>query len=77
MKHSERDISTLKHIIEYCEEIADSISRHDLTIEKLEADFVYKNALSMCILQIGELAKVLSEDFRVTHDTVERHHSYA
>ena len=47
MKHSERDDSTLRHIIRYCDEIADAISRHDLSLEKVTADHVYKNALSM------------------------------
>ena len=70
MKHNEWDISTLKHIVVYCNEIASSIERHSLTLEKISVDSVYKNALSMCILQIGELVNVLSEDFRATHDTM-------
>ena len=68
MKHSERDESTLRHIIRYCDEIADAISRHDLSLEKVTADHVYKNALSMSILQIGELVNVLSQSFRSTHN---------
>ena len=47
MKHSERDESTIRHIIRYCDEIADAISRHDLSLEKVTADHVYKNALSI------------------------------
>ena len=68
MKPDERDISALKHIVKYCNEISEAISKHNLTIEKVASDFVYKNALSMCILQIGELVNILSQDFRASHD---------
>ena len=30
-------------------------------------DHVYKNALSMCVLQIGELVSVLSDEFKLAH----------
>ena len=70
MKQDNRDLSTLRHIIFYCDEIIDAISKHNLTLGKIAADSVYKNALAMSILQIGELANVLSDDFRITHDTM-------
>ena len=70
MKHSDRDESILRHIVRYCDEIAEAIDRHDLTLEKVASDNVYKNALAMSILQIGELVNVLSESFRNTHDDI-------
>jgi len=70
MKHSERDESILRHIVRYCDEITDAISRHGLTLEKVASDHVYKNALSMSILQIGELVNVLSQSFRAAHDDI-------
>jgi uncharacterized protein with HEPN domain len=70
MTHSERDLSTLKHIVLYCDEIDLVISSHNLTLEKVKADIVYKNALSMSILQIGELVNVLSEDFKDEHSAM-------
>jgi uncharacterized protein with HEPN domain len=70
MTHSERDLSTLKHIILYCDEINMAITTHALTLEKVKADVVYKNALSMSILQIGELVNVLSDDFKNEHSTI-------
>jgi uncharacterized protein with HEPN domain len=42
----------------------DAINQHGLTLEKVKADSLYKNALSMSILQIGELVNVLSEEFK-------------
>jgi uncharacterized protein with HEPN domain len=64
MKHGNRDLSTLKHIVFYCDEIDDAINQHELTLEKVKADSLYKNALAMSILQIGELVNVLSEEFK-------------
>lgn len=37
---------------------------------KPKDDFVYKNAVTMCILQIGELSGYLSDDFKNKHDGV-------
>jgi uncharacterized protein with HEPN domain len=68
MKHLERDLSCLKHIIQYCDEIIFAITAHDLTLEKVENDSFNKNALSMSILQIGELVNVLSQSFKTAHD---------
>ena len=68
MKLEERDISTLRHIVSYCDEIADALSTHKLTKESVAADSLYKNALAMGILQIGELSGVLSDGFRTAHD---------
>ena len=70
MKPGERDSSILKHIIKYCDEIIEAIDKHSLTRDSLSDDNVYKNALSMGILQIGELVNVLSKEFRTAHDTI-------
>jgi uncharacterized protein with HEPN domain len=70
MNHDERDLSTLRHIVQYCDEINEAITAHDLMLEKVASDFVYKNALSMCILQIGELVNILSQGFKAAHDSM-------
>ena len=70
MKPDDRDISTLRHIVEYCCEITEAISKRNLTLDAVANDSFNKNALSMSILQIGELVNVLSEDFRKAHSTV-------
>ena len=59
-----RDEIILKKIIQYSEEISATIERFNLTPESFADDFVAKNAISMCILQIGELVGNLSEDFK-------------
>ena len=70
MTPHERDASVLKHIIRYCDEINDAVIKHKLTLEKINSDNIYKNALSMCILQIGELTNALSEEFRSTNQEI-------
>jgi len=67
---SERDISTLRHIVVNCDEITEAVSKHNLTIDLIAADTLYKNALAMSILQIGELVNILSEDFRNKHNAM-------
>ena len=61
---SNRDEIILKKIIQYSEEIAETITRFELTQDKFSGDFIAKNAISMCILQIGELVGKLSDEFK-------------
>lgn len=63
MKINERDAQILQHIVQHCEEIDITIKRFGRQKSYFEKDPVYVNAISMPILQIGELAKRLSEDF--------------
>ena len=62
-----RDEIVLKKIIQYTDEISETISRFNLTQDSFTEDFVARNAISMCILQIGELVGKLSEEFK-THN---------
>ena len=55
MKHLDRDISILEHIISYCDQIAETIRRFGDDYEVFAADCIYRNAAALCILQIGEL----------------------
>ncbi|MGM9936370.1 MAG: DUF86 domain-containing protein [Candidatus Ornithomonoglobus sp.] len=65
-----RDNIILKKIIQYADEIQATIDRFSLTIDKFASDFVVKNAISMCILQIGELVGNLTEDFKTANNSV-------
>ena len=53
----------LQHIVRYCNEIASTIEKFGKDKELFMQDFIYRNALSMPIFQIGELASHLSQDF--------------
>lgn len=67
---SSRDELVLKKIIQYSDEISLTISRFSLTIESFTADFVVRNAISMCILQIGELVGKLSDEFKEVNNAM-------
>lgn len=58
-----RDITILKHMLKYCNEIAKTINRFGKEIGKFKKDNDYKDSLSMKIFQIGELANHLTDEY--------------
>lgn len=72
MEINNRDKQIILHILNYCEEIANTIERIQ-TKENFDKDFFYKNALSMPIFQIGELVNHLTEEFRATFTEIPWH----
>ncbi len=67
MAISKKDLGLISHMIEYCTEIEQTVSRFGNTLENFKADKIYRNAVTMCILQIGELAGRLSNEFTTAH----------
>ena len=65
-----RNEIVLKKIIQYSDEISATISRFNLTPESFNEDFVARNAISMCILQIGELVGKLTEEFKAENNAM-------
>ncbi|MDR2656464.1 MAG: DUF86 domain-containing protein [Oscillospiraceae bacterium] len=59
-----RDKVVLQKIIRFTDEIAHTSEEYSLTLEKLNTMITPKNAIAMCVLQIGELAGVLSDDVK-------------
>ena len=59
-----RDNIVLKKMIQYIEEIEATIHQLGITKQSLEENFIARNAVSMCILQIGELVGKLSSEFK-------------
>ena len=70
MNVSERDISILKHIIDYCDQIDMAIDRFGNDFTVFDNDPVYRNSVSLCILQIGELVGVLSDEFKEEYSDI-------
>ena len=66
----DRNIVIISKIVKYSNEIADTVSRFELDLNKFSTDHVVKNAISMCLLQIGELIGKLSDEFRTEHNKV-------
>ena len=63
-----RDKLVIEKILQYINEIELTVSRFCLTREIFEEDFVARNAISMCILQIGELVGKLSDEFKAENN---------
>ena len=58
------DQQRLLHIQRYCQDVAEFLDRFGKDYNIFIADRAYFNAVSMCILQIGEMANSLSPEFR-------------
>lgn len=60
----ERDLSIIAHILEYCNQIEECLSRFGNDYEIFSSDVIFRNAVSMAEFQIGELSGHLSENFK-------------
>lgn len=67
---SYRVADILDHILKYCDQIAFTHRDFDQSKEKYDESCTYKNALAMCILQIGELVKYLPPDFTAEYPEI-------
>ncbi len=65
-----RDLEILQHIQRYCLEIEMAVNRFGDNEATFMKDPVYRNAASMPIQQIGELAKHLTEEFIDDHPDI-------
>ena len=63
----------MRKIIEYCEQIESLIDRFGATFEQFKSDKAFQLSCSMCVVQIGELTKRLSDDFRAEHSDIPWH----
>ena len=70
MKAPDKDSRILAHIVSYCDQINMAVERFGKSYDIFSNDPVYRNAVSLCILQIGELVGNLSEPFRLEHTTI-------
>ncbi len=64
MRTPQANIDILRHIAKYCENIEALIQRFGKDAAAFKEDMAYHDAVSMNILQIGELANHLSEEYR-------------
>ena len=62
MKNKDRII--LKKILEYCSQVSEACDMFGNDYDKFVKVSVFQNACCMCILQIGELCKVISDNLR-------------
>ena len=59
----DRDRSILEHIVRYCDEVDETLRLFGRSEEAFNGSFVFRNAVSMPIMQIGELATKLTDEF--------------
>lgn len=59
-----KDIIVLKKILEYCEQTEEAMTMFNSDYEEFVEKSVFRNACCMCILQIGELCKLISDELR-------------
>lgn len=67
MKAPERDLRILFHIVSYCDQIEMAVQQFGRDYEVFSSNPVYRNAVALCILQIGELAGNLSDEFKAQY----------
>lgn len=60
-----RDIIILRKILEYCSQLEEACAMFQNDYEIFVDNSVFQNACCMCILQIGELCKVVSEEIKM------------
>lgn len=65
---SNRNADILRHIVDYCNEINNTIERFGNNYETFSKDSVYQNAVALCVLQIGELTTHFTEEFKNTYN---------
>ena len=70
MNEFEKDINIIKEIIGYCDEIKEAREIFGDSYEALLHNKHYRNDVSMCILQIGELSTRLTNHFKQKYNGV-------
>ena len=65
-----RNIDVLEHMVRYCDEIKETQAHFGDSLESLQSSAIYRNAVAMCIIQIGELSSHLSEDFKTAYSEI-------
>jgi uncharacterized protein with HEPN domain len=63
----DRDVTIIKHVVEHAQDVIDAQNRFGNDFNVFKDDKVYFNAVCMSLLQIGELAHHLSDEFMQGH----------
>ena len=65
MNKKDKDFNIISHIMEYCIEIEDTVNFFGDAFERFSSDKIYRNAATMCILQIGKLGTQFCNNSRM------------
>ena len=67
---SVKDLNVLEHILEYCVNIQEIHKEFGQNKSKYKNSKIYKNAIAFALLQIGELAGKLSDEYKSIHSEI-------
>ena len=73
MPAENRDMDIVAHILRYCRQIETAHQDFGHSRDRFNGSTTYQNAVSMCILQIGELVGHLSDSFKSVHNQIPWH----
>lgn len=73
MPATNRDRDIVEHILRYCNQVETAHQDFGHSKDRFEESTTYQNAVSMCILQIGELAGKLTDDFKTANAAIPWH----
>lgn len=59
-----KDLIIMEKILDYCDQIKEACDMFGNDFEKFKDSSVFSNACCMCVLQIGELCKVVSDELK-------------
>lgn len=65
-----RDTIIVEKILGYCNEINMAHDEYQHSFEIFKNNPTYKNAVALCLLQIGELSGNLSDEFKKSHSAI-------
>lgn len=63
-----RDLSILKHIVSYCDEIEHTCKQFNNNYDEFISNSIFQNAVALCVLQIGELVTHLTDEFKTQYN---------
>ncbi|MBE6761793.1 MAG: DUF86 domain-containing protein [Ruminococcaceae bacterium] len=66
----DRDLNIIEKIYKYCLQIDEAHNMFNQNYEIFKINSVYKNSVCLCLMQIGELANNLSENFKTDNKDI-------
>lgn len=70
MSNEKKDFRIIQHIYDYCVDIEETLAEISNAREKFNESRTHRSALSLYILQIGELVSVLSDEFKEAYPQI-------
>ena len=75
-EYTERDIDALYRILDHCERIGRMLERFGYSLSSFSVDEVFRDAVKMNLLQIGEATNRLSDNCRDKMSEIDWHSIY-